>query len=453
MPPVVWQLSLGESRGAEERSYKWFLPPRGRVISPGGRARSCGRQEKEVGLPGVGSPGSPCRCGGEGSGASWCRRQTPKEAVLVCPPPAALVSACGGAPRFSPAASSLQQLGGTVPGPAARHGIRLSPASAAQPGTRRGGGGGGGCSSAGMSDCGEGIVSLPVPSPPGGGPPCEEALGRRAQGADAGARSLLPDLAAPPPGTLWAEDGAAATAPGIAARAKGGGRRTAVTYVINEASQGPLLAAESGALQSLREACEVVGAALETLHFGKLDFGETAVLDRFYNAGESGAPGLRAAAAAARPGPGPPSPPWPGPPWVRRGAAGAGVALPRCGVSSGRGALRGLSPAVPPGLRRHPSGGHGGYVGSQKCVRACFCRVPSRPPLTRFREETLCQQACCESARVIFYLWVKRDPAVVSQSPNRAQGARFYQHAELWLKQAGAARPRLLREAYLAPAV
>ncbi|XP_075354927.1 mitogen-activated protein kinase kinase kinase 5 isoform X2 [Mycteria americana] len=138
-----------------------------------------------------------------------------------------------------------------------------------------------------MSDSSEGIISLPVPSPPGGGPPCEEALGRRAQGADGGARSLLPDLAAPPPGTLWAEDGAGAAAaagPGIAARAKGGGRRTAVTYVINEASQGPLLAAESGALQSLREACEVVGAALETLHFGKLDFGETAVLDRFYNA-------------------------------------------------------------------------------------------------------------------------------------------------------------------------
>ncbi|PKU31653.1 mitogen-activated protein kinase kinase kinase 5 [Limosa lapponica baueri] len=134
-----------------------------------------------------------------------------------------------------------------------------------------------------MSDSGEGIVSLPVPSPPG-----EEALGRRAPGAEAGARSLLSDLAGPPAGPLWAEDGAAAAAagacPGIASRAKGGGRRTAVTYVINEASQGPLLAAESGALQSLREACEVVGAALETLHFGKLDFGETAVLDRFYNA-------------------------------------------------------------------------------------------------------------------------------------------------------------------------
>lgn len=109
---------------------------------------------------------------------------------------------------------------------------------------------------------------MPVPSPTG-----EEPLGRRAQGADTGARSLLPD---------WTEDGTAG--PGIAARAKGVGRRTAVTYVINEASQGPLLAAESGALQSLREACEAVGAALETLHFGKLDFGETAVLDRFYNA-------------------------------------------------------------------------------------------------------------------------------------------------------------------------
>uniref|UniRef100_A0A8B9DNI6 mitogen-activated protein kinase kinase kinase n=1 Tax=Anser cygnoides TaxID=8845 RepID=A0A8B9DNI6_ANSCY len=91
--------------------------------------------------------------------------------------------------------------------------------------------------------------------------------------ADGGARSLQPEP--------WGDDGAGT---GIAARAKGQGRRTAVTYVINEASQGPLLAAESGALQSLREACDVVGATLETLHFGKLDFGETAVLDRFYNA-------------------------------------------------------------------------------------------------------------------------------------------------------------------------
>ncbi|XP_019405735.1 PREDICTED: mitogen-activated protein kinase kinase kinase 5 isoform X2 [Crocodylus porosus] len=42
--------------------------------------------------------------------------------------------------------------------------------------------------------------------------------------------------------------------------------------------------AESGALQSLREACEAVGAALDALPFAELDFGETAVLDRFYSA-------------------------------------------------------------------------------------------------------------------------------------------------------------------------
>lgn len=132
-----------------------------------------------------------------------------------------------------------------------------------------------------MSDGGEGTVSFSLPGPPpGGGGGGEEGLGRRGQGTDGGARSLQPEP--------WGDDGAVGGGGGIAARAKGGGRRTAVTYVINEASQGPLLAAESGALQSLREACEAVGATLETLHFGKLDFGETAVLDRFYNAGERG---------------------------------------------------------------------------------------------------------------------------------------------------------------------
>lgn len=135
-----------------------------------------------------------------------------------------------------------------------------------------------------MNDSGEGTISFAVPGPPGGG---DEGLGRRAQGADGG-RGFQPEVASP-----WGEDAAVAcpaAGTSIAARAKGAGRRTAVTYVINEASQGPLLAAESGALQSLREACEVVGATLETLHFGKLDFGETAVLDRFYNAGEAAPP-------------------------------------------------------------------------------------------------------------------------------------------------------------------
>lgn len=197
-----------------------------------------------------------------------------------------------------------------------------------------------------MSDSSEGIISLPVPSPPGGGPPGEEALGRRAQGAEAGARNLLPDLAAPPPGTLWAEDGAAAAGPGIGARAKGGGRRTAVTYVINEASQGPLLAAESGALQSLREACEVVGAALETLHFGKLDFGETAVLDRFYNAGENDLPGAgsggRRASGSARLRP---RLPWPWP--ETRGAGRREQAPPSPAAGS-------APAAEPPGRPRSP---------------------------------------------------------------------------------------------------
>uniref|UniRef100_A0AAX7UG30 mitogen-activated protein kinase kinase kinase n=1 Tax=Astatotilapia calliptera TaxID=8154 RepID=A0AAX7UG30_ASTCA len=56
-----------------------------------------------------------------------------------------------------------------------------------------------------------------------------------------------------------------------------------VAYVVNgEASQQNNH--ESMALQCLKDACESVGSKLETVNFGKLDFGETAVLDRFYNA-------------------------------------------------------------------------------------------------------------------------------------------------------------------------
>lgn len=105
-------------------------------------------------------------------------------------------------------------------------------------------------------------------------------------------------LPPPPPGSFWNVESAATpgtccpagTSGSSATRCRGnsghsGGRRTTVAYVINEASQGQLVVAESEALQSLREACEAVGATLETLQFGKLDFGETTVLDRFYNAG------------------------------------------------------------------------------------------------------------------------------------------------------------------------
>uniref|UniRef100_A0A8C4LTZ8 mitogen-activated protein kinase kinase kinase n=1 Tax=Equus asinus asinus TaxID=83772 RepID=A0A8C4LTZ8_EQUAS len=124
-------------------------------------------------------------------------------------------------------------------------------------------------------------------------PPCAHAEGggsRRGAAAE-GEEGARPPPA--PPGSFWNVESAAAPVPpccGSAPRSRGsggsggGGRRPTVAYVINEASQGPLAVAESEALQSLREACEAAGAALETLHFGKLDFGETAVLDRFYNA-------------------------------------------------------------------------------------------------------------------------------------------------------------------------
>uniref|UniRef100_A0ACB8GBU2 Uncharacterized protein n=3 Tax=Sphaerodactylus townsendi TaxID=933632 RepID=A0ACB8GBU2_9SAUR len=145
-----------------------------------------------------------------------------------------------------------------------------------------------------MSDSSEVVISFSVPSPPGtgGGYPAlyEDGLGRRAPAGGEGiTRGFLASPGAPPAGTFWNEDsGATCPAGDSAGRSKSGAggsnRRTTVSYVINEASPGLLQAAESGALQSLREACEAVGADLQTLHFGKLDFGETVVLDRFYNA-------------------------------------------------------------------------------------------------------------------------------------------------------------------------
>lgn len=148
----------------------------------------------------------------------------------------------------------------------------------------------------GMSNSSEGeIISFSVPSMIGGGCPLlyEDGLSRRVPAAsEEMVRGFLASPGAPPAGTFWNEDSSASClATDTANRAKsgvgGGSRQTTVSYVINEASPGLLQAAESGALQSLKEACEAVGADLQSLHFGKLDFGETSVLDRFYNAGES----------------------------------------------------------------------------------------------------------------------------------------------------------------------
>nr|XP_051698040.1 mitogen-activated protein kinase kinase kinase 5-like [Oryctolagus cuniculus] len=147
------------------------------------------------------------------------------------------------------------------------------------------------------ADAGEGITfSVPPFAASGFGSFPEGGSCRR--GAAAVAEGEEKPIPPPPAGSFWNVESAGApgsaacpaAAPGSgASRCRGSsgsvaGRRTTVAYVINEASQGQLVVAESEALQSLREACEAVGATLETLHFGKLDFGETAVLDRFYNA-------------------------------------------------------------------------------------------------------------------------------------------------------------------------
>uniref|UniRef100_A0A665WL70 mitogen-activated protein kinase kinase kinase n=1 Tax=Echeneis naucrates TaxID=173247 RepID=A0A665WL70_ECHNA len=60
-------------------------------------------------------------------------------------------------------------------------------------------------------------------------------------------------------------------------------RPVTVAYVVNgEASQQNN--AEGMALQCLKDACDTVGSKLEAVNFSKLDFGETTVLDSFYNA-------------------------------------------------------------------------------------------------------------------------------------------------------------------------
>uniref|UniRef100_A0A8C4DJG4 mitogen-activated protein kinase kinase kinase n=1 Tax=Dicentrarchus labrax TaxID=13489 RepID=A0A8C4DJG4_DICLA len=101
-------------------------------------------------------------------------------------------------------------------------------------------------------------------------------------------------LTSTPSGTFWHESvvsGGVSPTPGSCPMDGGGllstgkckNRPVTVAYVVNgEASQQNN--AESTALQCLKDACDTVGSKLETVNFGKLDFGETTVLDRFYNA-------------------------------------------------------------------------------------------------------------------------------------------------------------------------
>uniref|UniRef100_A0A8C1KD53 mitogen-activated protein kinase kinase kinase n=1 Tax=Cyprinus carpio TaxID=7962 RepID=A0A8C1KD53_CYPCA len=60
-------------------------------------------------------------------------------------------------------------------------------------------------------------------------------------------------------------------------------RAVQVAYVRNSETSQPL-SPENMALQCLKDACDTVGFKLDIIPFGKLDFGETSVLDHFYNA-------------------------------------------------------------------------------------------------------------------------------------------------------------------------
>lgn len=140
-------------------------------------------------------------------------------------------------------------------------------------------------------------ISLPVPC--FGACPGKESLGgeisrnRSGVGGGSGGASGIPAA-----GTFWQDSmvGSGGLSPTERCPMDGGGllstgkssksRPVTVAYVVNgEASLQNN--AESMALQCLKDACDTVGSKLETVNFGKLDFGETTVLDRFYNAGES----------------------------------------------------------------------------------------------------------------------------------------------------------------------
>ncbi|KAM6992416.1 mitogen-activated protein kinase kinase kinase 5 isoform 2-T2 [Tautogolabrus adspersus] len=133
-------------------------------------------------------------------------------------------------------------------------------------------------------------ISLPVPC--FGVCPGRESLGVESSSSVGGCT-----LGIPAAGTFWQDSvvpgGGGLNPTTVGCPMDGGGllstgkstkiRPVTVAYVVKgEASQQSN--AESMALQCLKDACDTVGSKLETVNFGKLDFGETAVLDRFYNA-------------------------------------------------------------------------------------------------------------------------------------------------------------------------
>ncbi|KAM3602864.1 uncharacterized protein V6R79_012240 [Siganus canaliculatus] len=136
-------------------------------------------------------------------------------------------------------------------------------------------------------------ISLPVPcfgSVPGRESASSGSSAGGGGGGGGGASSV------PAAGTFWQDSvvgsgglgSTVGTCPldsgGLLSTGKSGkSRPVTVAYVVNgEASLQNN--AEAMALQCLKDACDTVGSKLETVNFSKLDFGETSVLDRFYNA-------------------------------------------------------------------------------------------------------------------------------------------------------------------------
>ncbi|XP_045850849.1 mitogen-activated protein kinase kinase kinase 15 isoform X2 [Meles meles] len=116
----------------------------------------------------------------------------------------------------------------------------------------------------------------------GGGTPPAGALGAAAEPA----QCPLPPGAEGAAGPVEPDGAAEGAGPGSGGEDAGGPRRALrAVYVRSEIPQGGVAGGpEAGARQCLQRACEAEGAQFTSVPFGELDFGETAVLDAFYDA-------------------------------------------------------------------------------------------------------------------------------------------------------------------------
>ncbi|XP_053192764.1 mitogen-activated protein kinase kinase kinase 5 isoform X2 [Scomber japonicus] len=137
-------------------------------------------------------------------------------------------------------------------------------------------------------------ISLQVPCI--GACPARESLGGESTTISGGGCGGGGTSGIPAAGTFWQDSvlaGGGLSPTAVSCSLDGGGllstgkscknRPVTVAYVVNcEVSLQNNV--ESMALQCLKDACDAVGSKLEAVNFGKLDFGETMVLDSFYNA-------------------------------------------------------------------------------------------------------------------------------------------------------------------------